>query len=239
VISPPTCKTSAKQLALLFEIEDVYEFGCQSYQYRLHRKLLGTNACGRHMDIIIAIVLFVRYTTDVLGFSMACNTDERELRTWRTKVKRQLRAASFKRMIRQNIEEERTLFMHKMTSDQSSTQSSIAKSSTASSKASDAADDLLDNDVITRQERPARDSPDEVNRATNDRANHELDSRAATAHAFLRSVNDSPAPISYQLGYSSALCSAIRSSGMERSTRGLHFVVAMRLGSLLQDRSTP
>ena len=41
--------------ALLFEIEDVYEFGCQSYS--LHRKLLGTNACGRHMDIIIAIVL--------------------------------------------------------------------------------------------------------------------------------------------------------------------------------------
>ena len=57
--------------AFLYTMEDVYEFG--SYSYELHRKLLGSAQCRMYMDVIIGIVLVVRYLCDTLKVPMDCS----------------------------------------------------------------------------------------------------------------------------------------------------------------------
>ena len=94
--------------AFLFTIEDVYEFGC--YSYEIHRKLLGADDCHKYLDVITGLVIIMNYIKDTLKVPMDTSDESRQDREWTAKLKKKIRATSLRREVKAHFETERVLF---------------------------------------------------------------------------------------------------------------------------------
>jgi hypothetical protein len=94
--------------AELQTMEDIYEFGGET-DYRAFKAMLGKNICKTYIDVILRIVLFVRYLEDSLGISMEDEEEEREERSWK-RIKTRIRITSYNRTVKKMIKSERDRF---------------------------------------------------------------------------------------------------------------------------------